>query len=125
MPRAVTNLVKVRNTKNSIPTALTQLFLHADPFCKISFVLYCLVLLQVPKCFGLVQFFCARPKNYSHIVVVTKRRHIFGLAKKIWTGTKHFGTCKGTRHQLFCCVIYQNKNDNNLFQNTCLFPSLK
>ena len=24
---------------------------------------------------------------------------IFGLAQKIWTGTKHFGTCKRTRHK--------------------------
>ena len=31
----------------------------------------CLVLLQVPKCFGLVQIFCARPKIYLHIVAVT------------------------------------------------------
>ena len=30
-----------------------------------------LVLFQVPKCFGLVQIFCARPKIYLHIVVVT------------------------------------------------------
>ena len=28
----------------------------------------------------------------------TKCRQIFGLAQKIWTGTKHFGTCKRTRH---------------------------
>ena len=27
----------------------------------------CLVLLQVPKCFVLVQIFCARPKMYLHI----------------------------------------------------------
>ena len=32
---------------------------------------YCLVLLQFPKCFGLVQIFCARPKIYLHIVAVT------------------------------------------------------
>ena len=32
---------------------------------------FCLVLLQVPKCFGLVQIFCARPKIYLHIVAVT------------------------------------------------------
>ena len=30
-----------------------------------------LVLLQVPKCFGLVQNFCARPKICLHIVAVT------------------------------------------------------
>ena len=33
---------------------------------------YCVVLLHVPKCFGLVQIFCARPKIYLHIVAVTK-----------------------------------------------------
>ena len=32
----------------------------------------CLVLLQVPKWFGLVQIFCAKPKIYLHIVAVTK-----------------------------------------------------
>ena len=31
----------------------------------------CLVLSQVPKCFGQVQIFCARPKIYLHIVAVT------------------------------------------------------
>ena len=31
----------------------------------------CLVLLQVPKNFGLVQIFCARPKIYLHIVAFT------------------------------------------------------
>ena len=25
-----------------------------------------------------------------------------GLAQKIWTSTKHFGTCKRTRHQYYC-----------------------
>ena len=29
----------------------------------------------------------------------TKVFEIFGLAQKIWTGTKHFGTCKRTRHK--------------------------
>ena len=28
----------------------------------------------------------------------TKGSQIFELAQKIWTGTKHFGTCKRTRH---------------------------
>jgi hypothetical protein len=44
-------------------------------FSGVDFFLFfhysCLVLLQVPKCFGLVQFFCARPKIYFHIVAVT------------------------------------------------------
>ena len=31
----------------------------------------CLVLLQVPKCFVVVQIFCDRPKTYLHIVAVT------------------------------------------------------
>ena len=93
---------------------------------KCIFYKLCLVLLQVPKCFGLVQIFCARPKIYLHIVAVTndlcqtKRwfafRKIgfcagtkvfeealnavkfFRLAQKIWTSTKHFGTCKRTKH---------------------------
>ena len=28
----------------------------------------------------------------------TKCSQILGLAQKIWTGSKHFGTCKRTRH---------------------------
>ena len=43
-------------------------------FCQIimcsSYVDICLVLLQVPKYFVLVQIFCARPKMYLHIVAV-------------------------------------------------------
>jgi hypothetical protein len=34
----------------------------------------CLVLLQVPKCFGLFQIFCARPKDDLHLVKL-----VFGL----------------------------------------------
>ena len=35
----------------------------------------------------------------------TKCKQIFGLSQKIWTGTKHFGTCKRTRHKTpFDCV---------------------
>ena len=86
----------------------------------------CLVLLQVSKCFVPVQIFCVGPKIYLHIVSnkhfarqkdglhsvklffvptqkflkrhCTKCNQIFGLAQKIWTGTKHFETCKRTRH---------------------------
>ena len=55
------------------------------------------------------QTFCARQKDDLHLVKLvfvpasfwrgTKCSQIFGLAQKIWTGTKHFGTCKRTRHQ--------------------------
>ena len=59
------------------------------------------------------QTFCARQKNDLHSVKKFLCRHksfwrgtkcslIFGLAQKIWTGTKHFGTCKRTRHQCLC-----------------------
>ena len=37
-------------------------------FCAKYLSILCLVLLQVPKCFGLVQIFCARQKIYLHIV---------------------------------------------------------
>ena len=40
----------------------------------------------------------------------TKCSQIFGLAQKIWTGTKHFGTCKRTRHQW----VAQTKTDLSL-----------
>ena len=55
------------------------------------------------------QTFCARQKDDLHSVKLvfcghksfwrgTKCSQIFGLAQKIWIGTKHFGTCKRTRH---------------------------
>ena len=33
------------------------------------------------------------------LVTGTVCKYFFGLAQKIWTSTKHFGTCKRTRHQ--------------------------
>jgi hypothetical protein len=57
------------------------------------------------------QTFCARQKDALHSVKLfflcphksfrggTKCSQIFGLAQKIWTGTKHFGTCKRTRQK--------------------------
>ena len=95
---------------------------------------WCLVLLQVPKCFGLVQFFCARPKfifilwqsqtfcarqkddlHSVKLVFVphksfwrgTKYSQIFGLVQKFWTGTKRFGTLKRTRHEWIKNITYQ------------------
>ena len=85
--------------------------------------LWCLCLLQVPKCFVLIIIVCTRPKIYLHIVAVTKilcetirwfafskivflcrhksfwRVKFFGWLKRILTGKKHFGTCKRTRHK--------------------------
>ena len=40
-------------------------------YLKGSKIKLCLVLLQVPKCFGLVRIFCARTKIYLQIVAVT------------------------------------------------------
>ena len=44
--------------------------------------------------------------NASHLfvwhkmfVTTTICKKKFGLAQKIWTSTKHFGTCKRTRHK--------------------------
>ena len=54
--------------------------------------------------------YCA---NHKHFVPQTKRgiafskigfcagTKVFVLAQKIWTGTKHFGTCKRTRHTYY------------------------
>ena len=53
----------------------------------------CLLLLQVPKCFGLVQIFCARPKIYSHIVAVT---NILCRTKR-WFAFSKIGFCAGTK----------------------------
>ena len=65
---------------------------------------WCLVLLQAPKCFVLVQFFCARQKDDLHSVKlvfvpaqkVLKRNY---MQSNFWSGSKHFGTCKRTRHK--------------------------
>ena len=62
----------------------------------------CPFTLQVPKCFRLVQIFCARSKSYLHFWRGTKCSPIFGLAQKIWTGTKRFGTCNRTRQKRVC-----------------------
>ena len=53
----------------------------------------CLVLLQVPKCFGLVQIFCARPKIYLRIVAVT---NILCQTKR-WFAFSKIGFCAGTK----------------------------
>ena len=42
-----------------------------------------------------VKLFLCRHKSFFK---GTKCSQIFGLAQKIWTDTKHFGTCKRTRH---------------------------
>ena len=55
------------------------------------------------------QTFCARTNDDLHTAKLffvsvqnfwrgTKCSQIFGLAQNIWTDTKHFGTCKRTRH---------------------------
>ena len=49
--------------------------------------------LQVPKCFGLVQIFCARPKIYSHIVAVT---NILCQTKR-WFAFSIIGFCATTK----------------------------
>ena len=57
-------------------------------------ILYmCLVLLQVPKCFGLVQIFCARPKIYLHIVAITN----ILCQTKIWFAFSKIVFCVGTK----------------------------
>ena len=92
-----------------------------------AYTYWCLVLLQVSKYFGLVWIVCAIPKIDLHIVPVpnilcqTKiwfpyskfsfcastncfemaLNAIQFLAQKIWTGTKHFGICRRTRHEKF------------------------
>ena len=62
---------------------------------QIVIVNLCLVLLQVPKCFGQVQIFCARPKSYLNIVTVTnilcQTKRWFAFSKIVFcVGTKVF-----------------------------------
>ena len=53
--------------------------------------------------------FCAGTKVFEE--ALTKCSQIFGLAQKIWTGAKHFGTCKRTRHK--CTIKYQTEQSKN------------
>ena len=58
-------------------------------------IILCLVLLQVPKCFGLVQIFCASPKIHLHIVAVAnilcQTKRWFAFSKSGFSaGTKVF-----------------------------------
>ena len=62
-----TDLVLNPNQRNDDGTVI----ISNVPKPKKSLAVLCLVLLQVPKCFGLVQIFCARAKTYLHVVVVT------------------------------------------------------
>jgi hypothetical protein len=41
-----------------------------------------------------------------------KCSQIFGLAQKIWTGTKHFGTCKRTGHNNFLFTLSLEEFNN-------------
>ena len=54
---------------------------------------YCLVLLKVTKCFGLVQIFCARPKINLHIVPVPN----FLCKTKRWFPFDKFSYCASTK----------------------------
>ena len=47
----------------------------------------------------------------------TKCSQIFGLAQKIWTGTKNFGTCKRTRHKFHDDVITRENKISLLLKN--------
>jgi hypothetical protein len=60
---------------------------------KKSLTFLCLVLLQVTKCFGLVQIFCAGPKIYLHIVAVA---NILCQTKRLFALSK-IGFCAGTK----------------------------
>ena len=69
------------------------------------------------------QTFCTRQKDDLHSVNCflcwhksfwrgTKWSQIFGLTLKIWTGTKHFATCKRKRHKWLrvCkCTFFFNR----------------
>ena len=51
----------------------------------------------------------------------------FGLAQKIWTGTKHFGTCKRTRHKYTYIPLfsptYAVTSHNFCHRKVCLYTS--
>ena len=66
---------------------------------KVMDTYLCLVVLHVPKRFGLVQMFCARPKIYLHFVAVT---NILCQTKR-WFAFSKIGFCAGTK--VFECLV--------------------
>ena len=63
-------------------------------FYKFDWITYiCLVLLQVPKCFVLVQISCVGPKIYLHIVAFT---NILYQTKR-WFAFSKIGFCASTK----------------------------
>ena len=114
---------------------LGKTFLHFELCTWIFRKKYlCLVLLQLAKNFCAGPNFLSQPKNlaafssssktcvlaqkpvllnanhlfvwHKMFVTATICKYIFGLTQKIWTGTKHFGTCKRTRHSTYFPSIY-------------------
>ena len=61
--------------------------------CQMLIWFLCLVLLQVEKCFVLVQIFCVGPNIYLHIVPVT---NILCQTKR-WFAFSKIGFCAGTK----------------------------
>ena len=87
---------KVKGRK--VELKIIQTWVKFVKFIKIDFlqlmdllnILLCLVLLQVPKCFVLVQIFCASPKIWLHLVPLagtktnfTECKSSFSLAQNV------------------------------------------
>ena len=65
-------------------------------------------LCQTIRWFSYSKFsFCAGTKLFG---AVSKFNSIFGLAQNIWTGTKHFGSCRRTRQPLYRESKEEEKN---------------
>ena len=88
-------LVLLQVTKCFLPVQIVcvgpKIYLYNAPVTNITNILY-----QTKRWFAFskIGFWC-RHKSFWR---GTKCSQIFGLAQKICTGTKHFGTCKRTRH---------------------------
>ena len=72
------------------------------------------------KHFVLCQKMISIQCQHKYFLRGTECNQIFRLAQKIGAGTKHFGTCRKTRHKLInCSVSSSNQSKNNFMFALC------
>ena len=143
---------KIHLSFKKSPTLPAPSFVHFEAIGWSS-MHYCLVLLQVPKCFVPVQNFWAIPKIWMHLVPLQKLlcrhknqfywmqiiflsgtkyfwlpQHVNEFSvwhKKFGPSPKHFGTCKRARHLSAVAKIPILLNANHLFVWHKMFVTAK
>ena len=100
---------------------ICKLFYFDLQYCSNQFI----CLLQVPKCFMLVEIFWLGPKIELYLVSFQKNctstkteldewKSIFGLAQKIWKSPKYFGEMRHSPIKLHPIFFY------HFFLNRCI-----